>query len=103
MQRRFSRQGETDLAATGGGVPPVLSPGMDARDLPQKPAIRRFKALLDSLDQPHDPEYHWLRNERRSPDQPPLHAAPGPGVWELPYDVAEAPSHELRRRITDTW
>jgi hypothetical protein len=27
---------------------------MAAQDLLQKPAIRRFRALLDSLDQPHD-------------------------------------------------
>jgi len=40
---------------------------MVAQDLPQEPAIRRFQALINSLDHPHDPEYHWLRNERRHP------------------------------------
>jgi len=76
---------------------------MAAQDIPQKPAIRRFQALLDSLDHPHDPEYHWLRNERRHPHHPPLHAAPEPDAGQLPYDDAEAPGHELRRRITDNW
>jgi len=43
---------------------------MTEHDLQQEPAVRRFQALLDSLDHPHDPEYHWLRNERRHPGQP---------------------------------
>jgi hypothetical protein len=67
---------------------------MAAQDLPQQAAIRRFQALLDSLDHPHDPEYHWLRNERRHPAQTPLHAS---------RVSPQAPDTGLRRRVTDHW
>jgi hypothetical protein len=66
---------------------------MAGQDLPQRHAIRRFQALLDSIDHPHDPEYHWLWNERRHPDQPPQGVAEGP----------DASSPERNRRITDRW
>ena len=59
---------------------------MGVHDIPQKPAIRSFQALLDSLDQPHDPEYHWLWNERRHPGH---------------QSDAQARSPEHNRRITD--
>ena len=59
---------------------------MGAHEIPQKPAIRRFQALLDSLDHPHDPEYHWLRNERRQPGH---------------QSEAQARSPEHNRRFSD--
>jgi hypothetical protein len=78
-----------------------MSLDMASRELPQKPAIRHFKALLDSLDQHHDPEYHWLWNERRRTGQPRVDAAPEAPAEQLPGSAAQDPSPERNRRITD--
>ena len=102
-QERRGRQATTNAILIAGVMRELESTNMVVRDFPQKPAIRRFQVLLDSLDRPHDPEYHWLRNERRHPANPPLHAVSEPDVWPLAEVGAHAAGHELRRRVTDHW